>query len=90
MDTEYGKIQAFTIQLSYEQGKKQVEVYRADTHHGYLHEHRFWESGEPIRLEEAFTDYNQAYQTLFEHVRQNAEEWISERRKKRHEQTGPH
>ncbi len=86
--TVQGRIESFAIQLSYEEAGHWVEIYRADTDHGFLHEHRFWESDERIRLEESFEDYNQAFNALFQYIRENAQEWIEKKRRKKYGRAG--
>ena len=57
IDREGGKITHFVLNYRArfeETGEEWKEVYRVDTCHGYLHEQKFWDTGEPIRIEFAY------------------------------------
>ncbi|MBI5036655.1 hypothetical protein HZC09_04915 [Candidatus Micrarchaeota archaeon] len=70
-----GKIEEFAINVSYEKDGEVIEVYRADTEHGFLHEHIFGEKRK-VRLEESFGDYNAAFEALYEYAKKHADEWV--------------
>jgi hypothetical protein len=67
------KIIDFTINVSLIEGENIVEVYRIDTKHGYPHEHRFWSSQRPKRLD---VNYNKLFIEKKAEVLENYHRWI--------------
>lgn len=87
--TEKGRILYFAINVSLCKASGPVDVYRADTAHGYLHEQRFWLSHKPRRLD--MPDYNIAFARLKDDVLENFERWVrlfEEKRKREREKDG--
>ncbi len=67
------KITDFTINVSMIEGEDIVEVYRIDTKHGYVHEHRFWKQQRPKRLD---VNYNKVFIEKKAEVLENYHRWI--------------
>lgn len=75
--TEKGTVLYFAINVSLCTAEGPVDVYRADTAHGYLHEQRFWLSPKPRRLDMPdMPDYNIAFVKLRDEVLENFERWV--------------
>ena len=70
---EKRRIRHFSINLSILEEERSVDVYRVDTEHGFVHEHRLWKTKEPERLN---MDYNKAFIEKKNEVLQNYERWI--------------
>ncbi len=68
------EIRDFSINLSLLEGEKSIDVYRLDTSHGYIHEHRLWKSLKPERIEE---NYNRAFAEKKEEILNNFARWIA-------------
>lgn len=68
-----GKINDFAINVSLLENAKSVDVYRADTKHGHLHEQRFWISKKPRPLD---MSYNAAFAKGKNEVFENYARWI--------------
>lgn len=73
---EKGKIKEFAINLGLLEGEKSIDVFRADTAHGYLHEQRFWISPKPKSLELFDSDFNTAFIEKKREVFENYERWL--------------
>ncbi len=70
---EKGDITEFSINISLLEGDRTADVYRVDTKHGYLHEHRFWRSQKPEGLN---MGYKKAFMEKKEEALKNYEKWI--------------
>lgn len=70
---EKSKMIDFAINVSLLEGERLVDVYRADTKHGYLHEQRFWISGKPKPLD---MNYNAAFVKKKDEVFENYARWV--------------
>ena len=71
---ERGEITEFSINVSLLEGDRATDVYRVDTKHGYLHEHRFWRSPKP---EEINMDYKKAFTEKKEETLKNYRKWVT-------------
>jgi hypothetical protein len=67
-----GIIMDFSINVSLMEAGKAFEVYRIDTKHGHLHEHKFWRSKGSVRLE---GDYNAVFVQKKDDAIGNCIEW---------------
>ena len=67
-----GRITDFSINVSVLEDEKSIDVYRIDTKHGYVHEHRFWRS-QVMKLD---MDYNKAFAEKKKEVLENYQRWI--------------
>lgn len=86
--TEKGKVLYFAINVSLCTDKP-IDIYRADTAHGYLHEQRFWLSPKPRKLD--LPNYNVAFVKLRNEVLENFPQWVmlfEEKKKKKGEKNG--
>src|SRR5438445_8854055 len=63
----------FSINVSMIEDENMIEIYRIDTNHGYLHEHRFWKTNKPTRLN---IGYNQAFIEKKKEVLNNYKRWV--------------
>ena len=72
-ELERSRITYFSINLSVLDEEKSVDVYRIDTEHGFVHEHKLWKTNERERLN---MDYNDAFVKKKEEVIQNYGRWI--------------
>lgn len=63
----------FSINVSVLGEEKSMDVYRVDTKHGYLHEHRLWQSTNPKRLD---MGYNKAFTEKKKEVMKNYRRWV--------------
>ena len=71
-----GRVAKFSINLSVLCGGEALDVYRVDTAHGRLHEQKFWQTGEPIWLEErGKADYSREFAQYRELVAKNWARW---------------
>ena len=70
--SEKGRIMQFSINLCILKETENRDVYRIDTEHGSLHEHRFWGSEKPKKIEE---DYTKAFREKRDEVLENYLEW---------------
>lgn len=76
-----GIIMDFSINISLMETDKISEVYRIDTKHGHLHEHRFWRAEDPVKLE---GDFNTVFIQKKDEAIGNCIEWawlLKKRRK---------
>jgi len=70
---EKGDILNFSINLSILEEDNKTDVYRIDTTHGYLHEHRFWKSDKSEKLD---IGYNKAFIEKKKGVLKSYRKWI--------------
>ncbi len=71
--TKKGKITDFSINVSLLENENSIDVYRIDTKHGYIHEHRFWRPQKPTRLD---MNYDKAFIEKKAEVMNSYERWI--------------
>lgn len=83
--TEKKKIVAFSINVSILEDENSTDVYRIDTSHGYMHEHRFWKSLKPEMID---MNYNRAFIEKKNEVIKNYARWIMLFKKARGEEYG--
>ncbi len=74
-----GKIMDFSINVKLLEDEKSIDIYRIDTKHGYLHEHKFWR----FQVNKLHMDYNKAFIEKKAEVMENYERWILEFKKHR-------
>jgi len=70
---ERNMITDFSINVSVLKEDSSFDVYRVDTKHGYLHEHRFWQSLKPKKLD---MGYNEAFTEKKKEIMKNYKKWI--------------
>lgn len=70
---EKSKVVDFSINVSIIEDDTMIEIYRVDTNHGYLHEHRFWKSNKPEQLN---MGYNEAFVEKKKEVLNNYKKWV--------------
>jgi hypothetical protein len=70
--TEKGRLQGFVLSYRAKISGKWYEVYRVDTCHGYLHAQKFWQSPDPIPLNE-YRDYplEMVYEEFLDRILEN-------------------
>ncbi len=78
-DIEDGKVVHFSINLSWI-NEKAHDVYRVDTFHGFLHEHKFWISDSKVKLD---MDWHHAFNVKLKEVKKNYRKWVRLFQKKR-------
>lgn len=70
---ESGKIRGTSINVSILENSNSIDIYRVDTNHGYLHEHRFWKNDGPERLN---MSYDKAFIEKKREVLESYRKWI--------------
>ena len=70
--SEKGKILEFSINLSILNETESSDVYRIDTAHGSLHEHKFWKTEKPEKIN---LDYTEAFREKIDKVLENYMKW---------------
>lgn len=83
---EKGKIVKFSINMSILGELETEEVYRIDTAHGVMHEHKFWQSEKAKKIIE--TDYNKVFNDKRKEVSENYLKWCILFKKKKSESYG--
>jgi hypothetical protein len=68
-----GKIMDFSINVCLIEEEKNTEIYRIDTEHGYIHEHKFWKSKDPIKID---MEYNKCFAEKEIEIMENYRRWI--------------
>lgn len=63
----------FSINVSMLEEETKIDIYRIDTSHGYLHEHKFWKSNKPERLD---IDYTKALIDKKKEVLDSYKKWV--------------
>jgi hypothetical protein len=70
---EKNAIRDFSINVSMLGGETKIDIYRIDTNHGYLHEHKFWRSNKPEKLD---INYTKAFIEKKKEVFDNYKKWV--------------
>jgi hypothetical protein len=70
---EKNMIVDFSINVSMLEDETKIDIYRIDTNHGYLHEHKFWKSNKPEKLD---IDYTKAFMEKKNEVLDNYKKWV--------------
>ncbi|HUB92605.1 MAG TPA: hypothetical protein VL945_01450 [Candidatus Saccharimonadales bacterium] len=79
-----GRIMDFSINLCLIEEERNTEIYRIDTEHGYIHEHKFWKSKEPTKINQG---YNECFIQKEKEIMENYKRWTMLFKKKRMEWT---
>lgn len=77
LEVEKGIVIGFSVNLSYREGEEYRKVIRYDTAHGYVHVHRFWESGKGQRWRRyEGRPLSEAFQAAYDDIKANWERYI--------------
>jgi hypothetical protein len=83
--SEKGTISDFSMNVSILEDENKIDVYRIDTNHGYLHEHKFWKSEKPEKVN---LSYKEAFIRKKKEIIQNYKRWVFIFKKRKSEYHG--